>query len=262
MEILIFLFSLLTTSQMPSVLYAGCDTDLWVIVPTRGLYQSIPVDKRIRDENDLLLETSVSVSHELNHDTRITTSILDTNDNAVGSVVRQFSADRTVMVLLEPVFPAPSFINLRNVVPLIKGRGVPSLSLITLMQMRMAGVRYGGLRRAFTGQVDNYTTALELRSFPDIDSWFRAHPGFMPPGKLLADHILDTTMGIYLKTVFAQSGHRIKRVVVIPGTLVPFQSLTVLPSRIAQHSRPLLDRLGPDDLFPFDFEIFFDLVPL
>jgi hypothetical protein len=162
----------------------------------------------------------------------------------------------------------PSFLDLERVVPLVPGRGVPLSALVTLVQMKLAGVEYGSLKEAHTNEIGNLRTALALHRFPEIRRWQAEHPKEPVPGHIIAKAILSTSIGRYLETVLALSGHRIVDVEVTGGHPMRlrdwpgYAGVSLHPSLYWLVHDETEGDLSPDAALPFGFTIHLKLAPL
>lgn len=108
-----------------------------------------------------------------------------------------------------------AFVNVPGVTPLVAGKGIPLQALVTLLQMKRAGVPYGGLKVA-ESSIDNERTLRELAQRPAIREYMQAPNLAAVPGELIAAELPYTHTYRYLSTVLTQSGHRITRITVRP----------------------------------------------
>jgi hypothetical protein len=167
---------------------------------------------------------------------------------------------RTQFVLDDTVLKAPKWIHVPGVDPLVPEKGIPTVVFLSLHQMRVAGVKYGSLRKAHLWTMLNHESALQLRSNKDIAAWMNSHPNQVPPAGLIAKHFLSTTVGRYLQTIFTQSGHSIAGIRVSGVRLEP----VLRPSgevEDAQRLWPLLEPLMVAGNVPYAFDVEFDLRP-
>jgi len=91
--------------------------------------------------------------------------------------------------------PLPAWIQTESV-PLVKGRGTPTIAYLTLRLMKMKGVPYGGLKELVAVNIANPRSAVSRSEL-------------LEGGSAYEDAIRKTHTFQYLETVLTQSGHRI-----------------------------------------------------
>lgn len=176
--------------------------------PIPGLYASIP-------EQPLELTDGVTTirSYTREDGDVIVTGTVEHHGQSVGLFSRRFSRGRDSMSLEGASLweGAQSFMNVSGITPLVEGRGIPTQALVTLHHMRLAGVRYGGLRLV-ESYIGNARTAAELLGSEPVREWIETHPNEKIPHSLLEPLFLSTSSGQYMQTFLTQSGHRVTRV--------------------------------------------------
>lgn len=212
--------------------------------PVAGLYQSIPfadiynpllqtfTDERI-DTVDYTdpdsLQTVTEVMKAFDTDLEVFAPSTRANRPPArkgwGKFVRKFSMDKKTIFLesadLELHENYSAFASVPGVVPLVEGKGVPLQALVTLMQMRMAGVSYGTLTKAVS-HITNEKTQSELNNSTEIKSFLKKYPGQRPPNEMIARALPETHTYRYFSTFLIQSGHKIKKVAAFSYGGVPF----------------------------------------
>lgn len=138
----------------------------------------------------------------------------------------------------------PKIINDPNTVPMIPGKGTPTLTYLTLHQMRLAGIQPGQLTTAIVSDIKNVRTGLEMANHPKIREWYRVHPDQPVNDALLKEVFLESQTGKYVETILRQSGHEIESIdfVETPPRLPP----SFIPTSLSEYPRDallLLNRL-------------------
>jgi hypothetical protein len=125
----------------------------------------------------------------------------------------------------------PKFVNVPGTVPLVPGRGTPTVVFGTLQILRLHDVARGGLS-AITSYISNGETTVELMRSPRL----RMQNGRPTEGSM-ARVFLSTQSGRYFKTIARQSGHR------ITGVKVKLESMEDASVAGLRRSSPALRRL-------------------
>lgn len=258
---LLFFFAL---SLVPNLASAGCESYL-VDKPVEGLFESIPVATQLEfGDLNLRMINMVGVQPPWGI---VYLSLLEPSSKlSMATAQRNFNAERTKMKLFslrtrdqsQQIRHAPSFLKDTGAIDLVRGRGIPTSVFLTLHQMRVAGVSYGGLREVTTSEITNQVTAFELRHRPLIADWIKTHPTLALPASLIAAEVLNTSTGRYIKTTLTQAGLRITAVVVQGGRL--------------KMIRDLVERKGPEiaiarrdltllDVVPINFIVTLEVAP-
>jgi hypothetical protein len=251
---------------------------LYVIThPVKGLYQSIPAQGIFKYQNFSFVTSRERMKADnLGWDFVMVTRVYRENNREKdyensGSIERWFLNDLTVMNFSDARLKyvsssgkeVPNFIDDPRTIPLVIGRGIPTQAYITLMQMKMAGVPYGGLKKASTANISNLTTSLELLQDPTIQIWMKKHPSYILPDILIANGILKTSTGRYMSTVLTQSGHHIDKIEVTDtGMGGVFDFPTSDAQERDKYVRLLRMGLSNLDLLPIGFKLHFTLSPI
>ncbi len=194
----------------------GCESYLGrVSVPVKGLWDSIPerdVDtfelRTLTQDNSRMLEWE---------GTDIPMKSFSTDVNVQrehGSIIRSFSQNKQIMWAEKAELQfekAPRWAKIPGVVHLVPNKGIPIQLFVTLMQMKMAGIKYGSLKHVFA-EIGNVQTQMELNRSPEIRAHLKATRNERPPNEMIerAFHLTQTYS--YFETFLTQSGHRIKDV--------------------------------------------------
>jgi hypothetical protein len=93
-----------------------------------------------------------------------------------------------------PDRPVPSWIDSR--VPLVKGKGVPTVVYMTLRQMKQFGIRYGGLAKIEIEKINNAESDIDVHELKER-------------GLSLEQAVKETGTYRYVETIATQSGHKI-----------------------------------------------------
>jgi hypothetical protein len=130
-----------------------------------------------------------------------------------------------------------------------------------MMQMKIVGIPYGGLKYAEAG-VSSLVTALELRQDPGIEEWMERHPRSIVPDILISNAIFRTSTGRYISTVLTQSGHHIDKIVVTDTEMGGIYDFPDDNFEDDQYVRLLRKGLNNFDEMPVSFRLHFTLSPL
>ncbi len=233
--------------------------------PVPGLFESI-LDNANLHYQDLNFSTK-TIKPDKEHegwDVVLVTNVLNSKGRRLGYVKRAFSSNLTEMRFSDIKFEKgiPSFMNIPESIPLVPGRGIPTQAFVTLMQMKIAGVQYGGLKYAETGPTSNWVTSLELIHNPTILKWMKRHPHSVLPNFLVSLALPQTTTGRYISTVLTQSGHQIDKIVVTETRMaMAFDFPDDDDVENTPYVKTLTKGLTSLDEVPYSFRLFFTLSP-
>lgn len=183
--------------------------------PVPGLWASIP-DHDI-DIGTFKTETKTSFGPYLwdwqfPHVHKFETAL--TVRGEVGDVRRNFDQSKQIMWAYRSDLQIGSvshWVKIPGVVPLVRKKGIPIQLLVTLMQMKMAGVEYGSLRLLQSNITNDYTQS-QLSRAPEIRAFLKASRNERPPNEMIARWFHTTQTYKYFETFLTQSGHRIKNI--------------------------------------------------
>jgi hypothetical protein len=178
-------------------------------------------------------------------------------------VERIFSADRKVMKLNSSQRTGDaSFLKMSSLPDLVEGKGWPSQILLTLHQMRMAEIPYGGLSAMQVPALTNVRTMLEIFNHPKVMLWRSENPGKLIPADVIADAIPDTQTGRYMQEIAARSGHRVAKIRVDRVGYQKADSVLGRLHRMDRESQKLGQGLQPKMVLPQGFALQLDLEPI
>ncbi len=105
----------------------------------------------------------------------------------------------------------PAWVQVPGVPALVPGKGIPTITYVTLRQMRLLKIPYGGLTSAYVESVSNATALLQIGAH--LKNWRLANPGKSSvPTQVMSQAIKNTHTYRYLETGLIQSGHRVRDV--------------------------------------------------
>jgi hypothetical protein len=189
-----------------------CRYDL-VATPVRGLFESIP------PEDVHLPGLSLRTSHvrlnklwdQVIYPVESLVTIVELPGEESGHIERSFSFDGYTMwadsASLQLQRSSP-FAKIPDVIPLVKKRGIPIQTFVTLMHMKRAGIKYGSLKHVYSN-ITSERTQQQLNRSPEIRAFLKATRGDRPPNEMIARAFPQTHSYQYFETFLTQSGHRI-----------------------------------------------------
>lgn len=229
--------------------------------PVSGLYQSVgehlgeqPPGWQLTDQTPATLSQSV---------TGYRTDVTDPQGRT-GHVIRNYDSQSRSLSMQSAFFDDQMERWINVGVPLVRGKGTPAVTYLTLRQLHQAGVGYGGLKTVKMSMVQNVDTVLHVEQLRRQGLEFEAA-------------VAKTHSVRYAETLITQSGHR------IVGLRVDLDGAWVDPvERILSHSEihpgltpeqrafklakheALLAKYGLTraDRLWVSYDIYFDLAPL
>lgn len=214
-------FALLVLSR--PALAATCAPDLATIHaqdgrvtrPVPGLWDSIPG----QDIQSGTFKSETETQSEAKtwdgqiYDVRKFSSYLSISGE-VGEVRRIFDLKKQIMwadAADLQIGDVSRWLKIPGVIALVPKKGIPIQLLVTLMQMKMAGVGYGSLKELYSN-ISNEQTQRELNWSPEIRAFLKATRNSRPPNEMIERWFHITQTYKYFETFLTQSGHRIKKV--------------------------------------------------
>ena len=176
--------------------------------PIRNLYESIPTQENL-DINGLKI-----LNQTIKEKNRHISSIFDDDHESLGIVETEFDFQNTWVLFdkAERSDVAPSFVKPSGVVPMVRGKGIPTIVFTTLCQFRRQGIQFGKLKKAFSSIIINYRSILELWTSKPVRDWVLKHPNQKIPESVLVLGVKDTQTYLNLNTILTLSGHRIRTI--------------------------------------------------
>jgi hypothetical protein len=155
------------------------------------------------------------------------------------------------------------------VIPLVKGRGNPLSTFLTLAQMRMARVPFGRVQRFVMKTIQYEEQNIALAGF--LESFRRQHGlapldlNNLPPAaaEALQQWLLQSPSIRYAENVVVQSGHRIKSVRIAPGDGRTRIGAATYARADGEHIAQLMDKYGVWDgtKVPGDYNLVIEVEP-
>lgn len=233
-----------------------------VVDPVPGLFDSIDTTENVAPPGWKFRDEIQPISMLLGI-VRVQTDVVGPNGQT-GWIKRTVHAQKQ-MLIMEAAFldELPRWIDAG--VPLRPDRGTPTVTYLTLRQMKMANGHFGGLKSVKMSTIQNFETLLQIKQLTDA--------------KVPLDEAVKQTHSVqYAMTSIQQSGHKVLavRVEIDPNETFHDQIGRLMyhretqgrtaprdPALVTKHDE-LLKKYGMSrtDIMMINFNIYFDLAPV